>query len=111
MGLFDKPEYHKISEIPDGKPFYLIQINLKNVDTQYGVKQAFDLRISSDDTGSDAEWFGGFAAGILRQLQQIEEDELPTWAKFDTTEAKGGRSGTRILVPCEQSEIDEELPF
>jgi len=111
MGLFDKPDYHKISEIEDGRPFFLIQIVIKNVDTQYGMKEAFDLRIARDDSGVDAEWYGGFAAGILRQIRQMGDDDLPTWAKFATTESKGGRSGTRILVPCEQSEIDEELPF
>ena len=111
MGLFDKPEYHKLSEIPDGKPVYLIQTNIKNVDTQYGVKQAFDLRISTDDSGMDAEWYGGFSAGILRQLQQMEADDLPTWVKFGTTEPKGGRSGTRIIEECTMEEIEAQLPL
>lgn len=111
MGLFDKPEYHKISEIEDGRPFYLVQVVTKKVDTQYGQKDAFDLRIASDEFSNDVEWYGGFAAGILRQIQQMETDDVPTWAKFDTTEAKGARSGTRILVPIESGEGGDDIPF
>lgn len=109
MALFDKPEYKNISEIEDGTPFILLQTATREVDTKFGRRTAFDLRIqlSGDE---EPEWYSGFAAGVLRQVQQSDPSDFPTWAKLNTSEGKGGRSGTRYFEPL----LDDEgnpVPF
>ena len=115
MALYDKIEYKRIADIEDGKPFLLLDFAIKKVDTRYGQKDAFDLRLcwASDE---EPEWYSGFSAGILSQLRNSSPDDFPTWASLETTEGKKGRSGTRILVPSgeggEQMALtDDDIPF
>jgi hypothetical protein len=116
MGLYDKPKYKKISEIENKIPFLLLDFRTKTVDTRYGPKESFDLRISFDKD-EDPEWVSGFSAGILSQLRNSSPDDFPTWAKLTTTEGKKGRSGTRIFEPAEdpgdgqQVLTDDDIPF
>ena len=111
MGLFDKPEYKNLSEIPDGTPFILHQAATRKVDTKFGRRTAFDLRISLHET-DEPEWYSGFSAGVLRQVQAAKSSDFPTWAKLQTSEAKGGRQGTRFLEPLEDdATVDEDIPF
>lgn len=108
MGLYDKPEYHRISEIDDGRAFLLLDFSIKKVPTRFGEKDAFDMRLCFSPE-EDPEWYSGFAAGVLSQLRNSSPDDFPTWACFATTEGKKGRSGTRILEPA--SEPGEQLPL
>jgi hypothetical protein len=115
MALYDKPEYHRISEIEDGRPFLLLDFAIKKVPTRFGEKDAFDLRLCWE-ADADPEWYSGFAAGILSQLRNSEPDDFPTWAALTTTEGKKGRSGTRLLEPASEpgeqmSLTDDYIPF
>jgi len=116
MGLYEKPEYRKIADIEDGIPFLLLDYRTKMVDTRYGQKESFDLRLSFSKD-EDPEWYSGFSAGILSQLHNSSPDDFPTWAQLTTTEGKKGRSGTRIFEPAEDpgdgqlSLTDDDIPF
>jgi len=116
MGLYDKPEYKKIADIEDGIPFLLLDYTTKIVDTRYGPKESFDIRLSFSKD-EDPEWYSGFSAGIISQLRNSSPDDFPTWAQLATTEGKKGRSGTRIFEPAEEPGeqtsllTDDDIPF
>lgn len=114
MGLFDKPEYRNLSDIADGQPFIILQVNTREVDTKYGRRTAFDLRIQLD-YDREPEWYSGFAAGVLRNVQASSPEDFPTWAKLNTTEGKGGRQGTRYLEPATDNDgnpmVVDDIPF
>jgi len=112
MGLFDKPEYKNLADIADGTPFVLFQAATREVDTKFGRRTAFDLRISLTGNDDDAEWYSGFSAGVVRQVEFSRSADFPTWAKIQTTDAKGGRQGTRFLAPIEdEPTVDDDIPF
>ena len=108
MALYDKIEYKRIADIEDGKAFLLLDFSIKKVDTRFGQRDAFDIRICWS-TEDEPEWYSGFSAGVLSQLRNSSPEDFPTWACLETTEGKKGRSGTRILSPA--SEPGEQLPL
>lgn len=112
MALFDK--VGRISDVPDGDPFLLIDYKMEMMNTQYGERECVFLRISKDAEGkSEPFWIQGFSAGLRSQLRNSDRSDFPVWVKFDTTEGGRGRSGTRIFVPAdnEQLPLDDDIPF
>jgi len=113
MGLLDNVK--EISELPDGRPFYLLSYDVRMKQTTYGEKERFVLRIAWQETG-EAELYSGFSAGILAQLSNSDKRDFPAFVKLTTTPGSAGRSGTRKFVPAdadvqESLTTDEDIPF
>jgi hypothetical protein len=119
MALFDEVE--RLSDLPDGESFLLIDFRLRTTPTTYGEKEQIFLRIAKSDD-SEPFWVSGFSAGILAQLRNSEARDFPVWVKLTTTEGTRGRSGTRRFVPSESAGqlsltddqlngTDDDIPF
>ena len=115
MGLFD--DIKPISDLPDGKPFLLLNYRVQNKDTVYGVKDQFVLTVAWDEDGL-VELFSGYSAGVLAQLGNANRSDFPVWVKLETTSGTAGKSGTRKLVPSDkgdaipvQAALDDDIPF
>jgi hypothetical protein len=113
MALFDK--VGRISDVPDGEPFIVLDFKTQQMDTTYGPRECIYLRIKRADD-DEPEWIQGFSAGLLSQLRNSERKDFPAWVKLTTTEGGRGRSGTRIFEPAEDNGeqlvlTDDDIPF
>src|SRR6266550_2982728 len=94
MGLWDKPGTGaQLKELYDGKPFRLLGIETRDVETVYGSGTALDLSTDNGE-GTDEETYTGFSAGILAMARTSTEEDFPVWVRIVTKPLGAGKSTT-----------------
>jgi hypothetical protein len=115
VGLFDKPAKAdgSIKELAERGSFYLVGVGIReNVQTMYGPADAIDLTVHDPD--GQERVYSGFSAGLLHQVRNAADGDLPAWVAIEKVDIGGGKH-TLNFVPAEAGTLfdpDEgDIPF
>lgn len=93
----------KLDELDKIGSFVLLEAKVREgVATEYGPRDAVDLRVATTEAGK-ARVFSGFAAGIVGQCKRIGAGDLPAVCRvIESTTGRGKTRGLELiqLVPA-----------
>lgn len=94
MGLWDKPgSGTSLKELYGGRPFRLLGIEVREVETMYGPGNALDLTTDQGE-GTESELYSGFSAGILAMARSAQDEDFPVWVRIVNKPLGAGKSTT-----------------
>lgn len=90
----------KLDQLEEAGPFVLVEAKIREgIKTEYGPRDAVDLRVQTIDE-TKTRLFSGFAAGIVGQVSRMEAGNLPAVCRIVKTDTqRGATRGLELVRP------------